>query len=306
MNNKTILTISTIILSIIFNSLQAQFSIEINTGYAAPLYYTGKNKVYEQDYEHRYKYRDTTFTETRKYNMGNGISFGSAIGYQTKKGLKFGIDVFYLNNKDINFLYNNFRKETYMQYSWNIEDDIPIRYSKYEQYVAFYASRFSISPQIGYVHSFNKSFLEYSIGLSISDITVYANINDYSETITTSTLDGLQYDPDSLFYNLIEHISMSKSNERIFTPYFQLKYNYKFNPNFSLSIAASASPFMSFNKDKGVFYYSSEREVYGDRETFYEREYNSTFIVHPWEISERYNLNVLNFSIGLRYTFVKN
>ncbi|MDD2636693.1 MAG: hypothetical protein PHW82_14475, partial [Bacteroidales bacterium] len=64
MNNKTILTISTIILSIIFNSLQAQFSIELNTGYAAPLYYTGKNKVYEQDYEHRYTYLDTTFTET--------------------------------------------------------------------------------------------------------------------------------------------------------------------------------------------------------------------------------------------------
>ena len=261
--------------------------------------------MYEQDYEHKYSYLDTTFTETRKYNMGNGISFGSAIGYQTKKGLKFGIDVFYLNNKDINFLYNNFRKETHMQYSWNIGDDIPIRYSKYEQYVAYYASRFSISPQIGYVHSFNNSFLEYSIGLSISDITVYVNYIGYSETITTSTLDGLQYDPDSLFYNLIEEIGKLKYNAKLLTPYFQLKYNYQFNRNFSLSLVASASPFMSFNQGKGLYYYSSGREVYGDSETFFESEFNFTFIVHPWEISERYNLNVLNFSIGLRYTFTK-
>ncbi len=39
--------------------VNSQFFVELNTGYAAPLYYTGKDTVYNQDYIHKYRYADT-------------------------------------------------------------------------------------------------------------------------------------------------------------------------------------------------------------------------------------------------------
>ncbi|MBN2777876.1 MAG: hypothetical protein JXR36_09545, partial [Bacteroidales bacterium] len=138
-------------------------------------------------------------------------------------------------------MYNKYTREANMAYNWNYNQDILIYYSKDEQFLEYASTRLSISPCLGYTYSYESFSVEASIGGTISDITVFVTSISRNEWISTSTNDGLQYDPNGQFYNLIEHISMSKSNERIFTPYFQLKYNYQFNRNLSLSIAASAS-----------------------------------------------------------------
>jgi hypothetical protein len=283
--------------------VNSQFFVELNTGYAAPLYYTGKDTVYNQDYIHKYRYADTIFTECGKYNMGNGFSLGSSMGYLTKIGLKFDLDIFYLNNKDINFLYNNYRHEWNMAYGWNFGDSIPKYYNKYEQYIAYYSSRFSLIPKIGYVHDFKDFSLEYYIGSCFSDITVYVYYNGYDESVTNTTgvVHGTFGEQIYHYYQLEESVSKFKYNKKLITPYFQLKCNYKFNPNLSLNMAASVSPFMSFNKDKGLYYYYGRKSVYDDREFLQEQELEMIDIVPQGIKPNRYNLNVINFSLGIRY-----
>ena len=238
--------------------------------------------------------------------MGNGLSFGSAIGYHTKKGLKFGVDVFYLNNKDIPFLYNKFTRDAMMSYNWDYGQNIPVYYSKDEQFLEYTSIKLSISPNIGYTFSLKNSLLEVNIGGTCSSIKIFISSFSRNEWISIITNDGLQYDPNGQFYNLIEDISKSRLEKTLLTPYLNFNYSYSIVSNISLNLAATIYPFASFNRDKGLFYYSSHREVCEDREIFTEQNWDEVTILPLGTTTERYNLNCLNLNLGIRYNFDKN
>ncbi len=285
---------------------QAQFYIELNTGYAAPIYYTGKNKSYEQAYPHKYTYNDTSFTEYRKYNMGNGLSFSSTVGYQTKNGLTFGIEAFYLNNKAINFLYNNFRHEWHMEYAWKLNEDRPKLYSYFEQYVNYYSSRISLTPQVGYVFNIKRMFLEVFAGVSFSDVTVYRFFIGEDEAVTPYFVDENQvshYNPDDPFYFFRYTVSETKHNKKLISPSFGVKYNFPLSENFSINSEVTFFPLLSFNRNVGKFYYSSIRSISNGVETFEEQDYDMLDLVPQVGSVKRFNLNSVNLSLGIRYTF---
>jgi hypothetical protein len=281
------------------NAVNAQFYIELNTGYAAPVYYSGENKSYEQAYPHKYTYNDTSFTEYRKYNMGNGLSFGSTIGYKAKNGLTFGLDVFYLNNKDINFLYNNFSHERIMHYSWGLNEDRPETYSKYEEYINFYSSRISLTPQVGYVFNIKNMFLEVFAGVSLSDVTVYRFL------IVESELGSHYYnnDPNDLSYYFRRIVKKSKYNKKLLSPSFGIKYSLPLFKNFSINSGVTVFPLLSFDRNEGLLYYVSDLEIRDDVETFQEWTDDRPDMVPQVGPLERFNLNSINISLGLRYTF---
>jgi hypothetical protein len=299
MNNLRYITYYLLLFFLSINTVNAQFYIELNTGYAAPIYYTGENKSYEQAYPHEYTYTDTSFTEYRKYNMGNGLSFGSTLGYKAKNGLTFGLDLFYLNNKDMNFLYNNFSHDRNMRYIWGLNEDRPEAYSKDEQYANYYSSRISLTPQIGYVFNIKHAFLEVFAGVSLSDVIVYRfHIGD-SEAVSPY----FNEDPNDLSYYLRYTEWKTKYNKKLISPSFGIKYSLPLFKNFSINSEVTVFPLLSFDRNEGLFYYYSILEIKGDVETFQEWTYDRRDRVPQGVPLERFNLNSINFSLGVRYTF---
>ena len=302
MKNKALIFIS--ITSILFaKSTFAQFYIELYSGYAAPLYFSGKNKVHEKDFTHAYTYQDTSFTMYGKYNMGNGLNFGSVLGYKTKNGISFGIDFFYLNNKDIHLFYNDFKHEWNMSYSWKYNESRPVYYSQSEQFVEYYAKIISVNPQIGYQFQFNKSSFGAFIGIYLSDITIYSNYILNEEWISDYTIDGSQYEPNGKFYHLTESVSKFKQNNKHISPVFSLKYNICLTEKISISTGLSLHPFISMDRTDRNYYYSSTRKIIIDSETFEEKDLDMTDIVPPGTTPEKYNLSTINLSLGFRYAF---
>ena len=305
MNNKVRISIIVVLFSIVSFTVKAQFSIELNTGYAAPLYYFGKNKVYEQEFAHNYTYLDTSFTEFKKYNMGNGIRFGVSLAYITKNRLKFGLSVNYLNNKDVPLLYNSYKVDEAMVYNWNYGQELPLYYAIDEQFVKYNSIITSLIPNLGYIFRFDNSSFEVNIGGTLTKISVFINHISRSEWVSTITNDGLIYDPNGQFFHLYERISKSKADKLLISPSIGFIYHYKIKSNFGLTCSATIFPFMSFDQDKSILYYTSTREVIVDKENFEEQTWNVVYNLPAGTTPERYNLNSLNLCIGLRYTFAK-
>ncbi|MFO7790828.1 MAG: hypothetical protein R6V32_09670 [Bacteroidales bacterium] len=299
MNNLRYITYCLVLFFLSINAVNAQFYIELNTGYATPVYYTGENKSYEKAYPHKYTYNDTSFTEYRKYNMGNGLSFGSTIGYKAKNGLTFGLDVFYLNNEDMNFLYNNFSHDRNMRYTWGLNEDRPEAYSKDEQYANYYSSRISLTPQVGYVFNIKNMFLEVFAGVSLSDVTVYRIFIGESEHLSHD----YSNDPNDLIYYFRRIVKKSKYNKKLVSPSFGIKYSLPLFKNFSINSGVTVFPLLSFDRNEGLLYYVSDLEIRDDVETFQEWTDDRPDMVPQVGPLERFNLNSINISLGLRYTF---
>ncbi len=299
MNNLRYITYCLVLFFLSINAVNAQFYIELNAGYAAPVYYTGENKSYEQAYPHKYTYNDTSFTEYRKYNMGNGLSFGSNIGYKAKNGLTFGLDIFYLNNKDVNFLYNNFSHERNMRYTWDLNEDRPENYGKYEQYDNFYSSRLSLTPQVGYVFNIKHAFLEVFAGVSLSDVTVYR----FSIVESEDVFPYFNNDPNNLSYYFRRIVKKSKYNKKLISPSFGIKYSLLLYKNFSINSGVTVFPLLSFDRNEGLIYYISDLEIRDDVETFQVWTDDRLDMVPQGVPLERFNLNTINISLGLRYYF---
>lgn len=301
MKNTNLLLVVTLVLLILPHIVKAQFFAEINTGYAAPLYYLGYSKINETNFPNSYRYYDnsanidTSYITYSKYNMGNDMLFGAILGYKIKNNWLISINCNYLNNYKYNIFYKPFTTETLRQSNSFYENEEYSLYTYHKQKF-YYGKRFSLTPSISYRILNNKFGFESSLGLSLSYLTVYRNIE-----ITEETINGYTDFESSNLKSSVYKEYYNKNNH--FGILFSLAFLYQISNNLELHINTQLNALSGFFVDSGTRYYQSNYlQIDG---VVIENIENLNELDIPSTRPEYYNFNTLNFSLGIRYYFNK-
>ncbi len=169
---------------------KAQFFVEINTGYAAPLYYVGHSKIHETNLPSYYRYYDntlnidTSYYTQSKFNMGKGVLIGGELGYKlNRSNWAFSINFLYLNNKDIDFFYEPFNREIVKETVLFYNEDDEYYFANSNKSYSYYGERFTLTPKVSYFLIRNKFSFELSAGVSFSYFTLFRDIELNEEHI---------------------------------------------------------------------------------------------------------------------------
>ncbi len=299
---NNILLITTIFFML--NTVNAQFFAEINTGYAAPFHSLPKG-IYKTRHSNYYRYYDNTqeidtsyFKPNKKFNMGNEAFIDGAIGYKLNNKWSFSINVMYLNNYDYNIFYKPFSSEMVIKTFFFEEERYsicPNSFTWNRKYI-FYGERFSLIPKVSYFLEKNKFRFETSVGISLSYLTLYRNIESDSESITSNIFGKSHRITSEIwkeYYTKNNHVGA----------YMALSTYYQLTDKIELKLSAELNGLLDFHVATGTQYY-------------YERyyEYNGNIIEHTidtelYEVNapdftkEYYNFSTINFSLGVRYYF---
>ena len=299
MKTTQLILLLTLLLTISPQLVKSQFFVELNTGYAAPVY-LGYLKNNETNFPNNFRYYDnskgidTSYTTYNKVNMGSGVLFGSKFGYKFKKNWLVSVNCAYLNNYKVNLFYTPFSTETLRQSNSYYENGEYILYNYHKQ--TFYSgARLSLIPSITYRGLLNDKFgFESSLGFSLSYLCLYRDIE-----VSTKSIFGYG------------NIKNSDLNKTVYKEYYKkdnycgaflsVSFIYLISNNFELNINAELNCSSGFSVKRGEQYYQLEYREVNDK-VFLNNEDLSKLDL-PSTLPEYYNFNTVNFSLGIRYYF---
>lgn len=278
--------------------VNAQFFVELNTGYAAPINFLGYDNK-KQWHTSNYRYYDNTqgidssYYILNKFNMGNGLFLNGEFGYKLNDRFEFSLKIAYLNNYNLNFAYNPFTRETVREgYTYWAEDSISSLYSFNKEY-SFYGKRLSFIPKVSYLFIYNKITIQPSLGFSISYITLYKNTE-----LNIESIDKDSYSSYNSIEKLVWKEYFKKNNH--FGAYLSLAVLYEINPKIDLKFGFESNLLLASQIENGIQYYYSRQYELND-----ELMVNSVDNDEQTSATDKeyFNFNTLNFSLGIRYTF---
>ncbi len=294
---KTLKSITLLVIVVIFPIIaKSQFFVELNTGYATPLSFIKYN-----DYKHlqanTYEYRnnveriDTSYSIFQKFNMGTGVFINSEFGYRLNNNLEFSLGFYYLDNNKFGAFYTPFNRNISRYSHFASEETDNYFYGTFDNY--FYSKRLSFSPNIAYSFIFNRFRIQPALGLSISYITLYRN------AILNSTSNN------NLGKNYIRQLEKRtgfKKNNHIGAN-FSVSTFFELNQKIEFKFSIVSCLFLNSEIQKKTQYYYSHYERLNG-EVVINIVDKDVFDLSSNE-KEYFNLNTLNFSIGVRYYFNK-
>jgi hypothetical protein len=293
-----------ITLIIIANSIQAQFFIEFNNGYAKGInnkkYFESENTYTNKDY---YNLDTSNYSQ---YNLAQGFFIEPRVGYKINNWLSASVGFYYLvEKKDINFS-NQSNKDFIDVYFVNDST----ANAKYNNLVYNYnyslKSQYGLTPEINIFKHFNNFCFQLNVGAYLSKMTI-------------------QYLVDSIKteYNAGGDNSGGSGGIKKTSTY-NNKHNLFGDINVSMRIGAEISYYM--NNNLAIIckvYYNNLYFSPNKKETYY-NYYNYFYTIYPsntlgvsdTEVDEttktvdikgdNFGMNTLQFSFGIRYTFTKN
>ncbi len=274
---------------ILTSTVFGQWFIETGVGYAIP---TNKNSfIYDNiiiiDDQVNNTYNKESLSN--KFSIIQSPTFNIMSGYSFQK-IQLSIGFTYSDNKTISNLNVNNSYYRDRNYIWTNEDDVNIFTIKEFDNYSYFVRGYQIFPEISYLFKTKQITIKPLIGISFKFLTI-----DKVNTTTTSTSNDSNIEQDSTI--LVNNYKLLSKNS--FNNLFGLRTGvsllYDINTKFSISCNLIYNHSGLYHIYEKVLT-SCEREHMGQIETIDIDNYS-------YYSNEAFNVNNINLSLGIRYTF---
>jgi hypothetical protein len=306
------------------NYAVAQFFVEVGSGYAMPIKNIDRfgTKNSPVSIYINYMWIDCEASNPRANNM-NGLFFSGEAGYRFKNNFALSLNFQYLNNNKIKFLYSELTR-TYRYEDITITE-LPFFdcISKTEETIIFNnpisGKYFSFSPKFSYIFTIKNLEIQPAIGISYTNAKSYVDFK-YENYIKETSYTPINPVKDTFSSYGIEVLEYKYRYFRpfLFSAYFSLSLNYKFNKNFSAFFLTEFNGLRLFYFLKRDMFMTIGEQYYYKRSGYTRRDDGTESpqqIVEDFTVIPIYGVGLpprkqygtgytnLNFSIGVRYTF---
>lgn len=289
---KILITSSLLLITLI---VLGQFFAEVGTGYAISI--NKKSFLYNNvkivddkvnnTYDKEYYSNKFSITQSPFVNITGGYKFNK---------LELSLCFSYLDNMIIKSSNPNNSFYTEENLIWDNEGDNSIFVHRQIKNKSFNTKGYFLSPEIYYEFKTEYFSVKPSMGVSFKFLNVYET---YSISSATFIIDSSSNMPPSYAtknYKYKSELSFDLNNLIVLKPGIYLAYSANSNIEWSCKLTYNFSPLYSIKTKVQTLY---ELEFEGQ---VLETDNNHYYITS----SELFNVNTLNFSIGVRYYFNNN